>query len=54
MMISSKIDLETIGWDLFFKESFSPYQIQGLVPGRITQVQRKSCIAFTELKTGKD
>jgi ribosome biogenesis GTPase len=45
---SSKIDLETIGWDVFFEESFGPYQIQGLVPGRITQVQRKSCIALTE------
>ncbi len=49
MMNSSKIDLETIGWDLFFEENFSPYQIQGLVPGRITQVQRKSCIALTEM-----
>ena len=48
-MNSSKIDLETIGWDPFFEKSFRPYQIQGLVPGRITQVQRKSCFAFTEM-----
>ncbi|HUW67281.1 MAG TPA: ribosome small subunit-dependent GTPase, partial [Candidatus Nanoarchaeia archaeon] len=47
-MNSSKIDLETIGWDLLFEKSFSPHQLQGLVPGRITQVQRKSCIALTE------
>ncbi len=47
-MNSSKIDLETIGWDLFFEEGFSPHHIQGLIPGRITQVQRKSCIALTE------
>ncbi|TFH41008.1 MAG: ribosome small subunit-dependent GTPase A [ANME-2 cluster archaeon] len=48
MMNSSKIDLGTLGWDLLFEESFSPHQLQGLVPGRITQVQRKSCIALTE------
>ena len=47
-MNSSKIDLGTLGWDLLFEESFSPHQLQGLVPGRITQVQRKSCIALTE------
>jgi len=49
MMNSSRIDLETIGWDLFFRERFNPYQPQELVPGRITQVQRKSCIALTEM-----
>ena len=48
-MNSSKIDLETIGWDLFFKKEFDQYQIQGFIPGRITQIQRKNCIALTEL-----
>ncbi len=46
-MNPSKIDLEAIGWDLFFKESFNPYQIQEFVQGRIIQVQRKNCIALT-------
>ncbi|MBI5332368.1 MAG: ribosome small subunit-dependent GTPase A [Candidatus Aenigmarchaeota archaeon] len=48
-MSSSKISLETIGWDLFFKKEFDQYQIQGFIPGRITQIQRKDCIALTEL-----
>ncbi len=45
----NKIDLETIGWNSFFKESFSQYKNQEFIPGRITQVQRKNCIAFTEI-----
>ncbi|MFH1424351.1 MAG: ribosome small subunit-dependent GTPase A [archaeon] len=47
-MTTAKIDLKKIGWDSFFEESFSPYQLNGLVPGRIIKVQRKGYIALTE------
>ncbi|MBI4895794.1 MAG: ribosome small subunit-dependent GTPase A, partial [Candidatus Aenigmarchaeota archaeon] len=48
-MKQENIELETIGWDLFFKDNFSPYKIKGFIPGRITQVRRKTYIALTEL-----
>jgi len=47
-MDTSKIDLETLGWDPFFKESFAPYQERGFIPGRVIEVQRRSSIAFTK------
>lgn len=48
-MNSNKISLEEVGWNLFFKESFAPYKVQGFIPGRITQVQRKNYLALTEI-----
>ncbi len=47
-MNHSLLDLETIGWDSFFLDNFAIFQEEGLIPGRITEVQRKSYMALTE------
>ncbi|KYC45498.1 MAG: GTPase RsgA [Candidatus Methanofastidiosum methylothiophilum] len=47
-MDKSLIDLETIGWDPFFHDNFTIFQEDGLIPGRITEVQRKSYMVLTE------
>jgi len=47
-MTQSLLDLETIGWDSFFLDNFTIFQADGLIPGRITEVQRKSYMALTE------
>lgn len=47
-MSSSKLRLEALGWDAFFKDNFAPFLEQALFPGRITEVQRRSSIALTE------
>ncbi len=43
------VELVALGWDQFFKDSFDTHHELGLVPGRISQVQMKHCLAFTEL-----
>ncbi len=47
-MNQSLLDLETIGWDSFFLDNFTIFQSDGLIPGRITEVQRKSYMVLTE------
>jgi len=47
-MNQSLLDLETIGWDPFFEDNFTIFIEEGLIPGRITEVQRKSYMALTE------
>ena len=48
-MENSSIDLETIGWDSYFEDNFTEFKEEGLIPGRITEVQRKSFMVITEL-----
>ena len=47
-MNATKIDLKKMGWNSFFEESFRPFQLEGLAPGRIITVQRNRYIALTE------
>ncbi|KYC48096.1 MAG: GTPase RsgA [Candidatus Methanofastidiosum methylothiophilum] len=47
-MNHSLLDLETIGWNSFFLGNFNIFQEEGLIPGRITEVQRKSYMTLTE------
>lgn len=44
-----KHDLEAIGWNSFFQDKFTDFKEDGLIPGRISEVQRKNYIVFTEL-----
>jgi ribosome biogenesis GTPase len=40
IMFESQIDLESLGWDELFEESFHPYSSAACVPGRIAQEHR--------------
>jgi len=44
-----KHDLEAIGWNSFFQDNFTDFKEDGLIPGRISEVQRKNYIVLTEL-----
>ncbi|HNZ86973.1 MAG TPA: ribosome small subunit-dependent GTPase A [Methanofastidiosum sp.] len=42
------LDLESIGWDFFFEDNFAKYKEEGLIPGRISEVQRKNFVLLTK------
>nr|WP_198543341.1 ribosome small subunit-dependent GTPase A [Pseudofrankia sp. BMG5.36] len=40
-------DLSAYGWDAGWDDAFAPYRVAGLVPGRITRVDRGGCEVVT-------
>jgi len=42
------LDLEAIGWDFFFEDNFAKYKEEGLIPGRISEVQLKNFVLLTK------
>jgi ribosome biogenesis GTPase / thiamine phosphate phosphatase len=39
--------LEALGWNEFFAEAFAPYDLQGLLPGRVAVQERGAVVLFT-------
>ena len=43
--------IEALGWNQFFAEAFSPYEPEGLIPGRVAVQERGAVVLFTAVGT---